>query len=194
MVLYKGLYLVRLELIESSIAGRFTWIKSLGRLVMMEFRKIDWANFWQMIQIKTKKNQERFIQPVSVFLAQSYVNLNLGYPDKSLAIYEEDKLIGYLKMVYVPKNVKPYHMDEDSFMIDALIIDKDYQGKGYGKVALDLAIKEIKAWAQEKAKLISLVCYQDNTVAMKVFSNKGFSLHKNYKSNMVILTKLIERN
>jgi diamine N-acetyltransferase len=162
--------------------------------MLVEFRRIDWENFWQIIQIEPYKNQEKYIQPVSVFLAQSYVNLNLGYPDKSLAIYKEDKLIGYLKMVYVPKSVEPYLMDEDSFMIDALIIDKDYQGKGYGKVALDLAIKEIKAWAQEKAKLISLVCYQDNTVAMKVFSNKGFSLHKNYKSNMVILTKLIERN
>jgi diamine N-acetyltransferase len=159
----------------------------------MDFRKIDWQNFWQVIKITPKNSQDRFVQPISVFLAQSYVNLNLGYPDKSLAIYEEDRLIGYLKMVYVPKNVKPYHLDEDSFMIDALIIDKDYQGKGYGKIALDLAIKEIKTWPQQKAQMISLVCYKDNTVAKKLFNNQGFSFYKDYKSEMAILIKSIER-
>ena len=89
---------------------------------MMHFKDITWDNLSDLLHLTITKEQEKYLPSISTFLAQSYVNLKAKYEDYSMAVYDEDDLIGYVKVVYVPKEVKPYLLPMDSYMIDALVI------------------------------------------------------------------------
>ncbi|MDQ0361320.1 GNAT family N-acetyltransferase [Breznakia pachnodae] len=145
---------------------------------MIRLKEIDWNNFWDVVNIKVKDNQVDYLPPVSVFMAQSYVNLKNGDPDVSLAIYNNDLLIGFTKIVYIPKDGEPYKLDKTSYMIDAVAIDEKFQGLGYGKLAFNEIISFIKKKPFGDAETISLVCKEENVNATRMYEKNGFVKNK----------------
>ena len=141
---------------------------------MLHLEPITWDNFWEVIELEVSTDQKSYLPEVAVYMAQSYVNLSLDYVDQCLAIYDNAKLIGFTKIVFVPKNIKPYHMDTDSFMIDAFMIDLSYQGQGYGRKSLSLIIDNIKKRYEMGEEFITLTCFEKNENAKKLFQSFGF--------------------
>lgn len=141
---------------------------------MIELKDITWDNFWEVINLEPKDDQKPYVKPVSVFMAQSYINLKEGYKDTSLALYDGSSLVGFTKIVFVPKAVKPYYLNADAYMIDALIIDQTYQRKGYAKVALSKIIDYCTRQPFERAKNIVLVCHKKNLIAQALFKDFAF--------------------
>ncbi|MFO7969052.1 MAG: GNAT family N-acetyltransferase [Bacillota bacterium] len=158
---------------------------------MIELKPINWSNFWDVVALKPKHEQTKYIQPISVFMAESYVNLREKNPDISMAIYFNSQLIGFFKIVYIPKFEESYNLTENSYMIDALIIDESFQGKGYGKLALKKVIDFILDFPFGKAKTISLVCYKQNQKAINLFHKFNFIKTKPKNKNMYIYLKKI---
>ncbi|MFW5793938.1 MAG: GNAT family N-acetyltransferase [Bacillota bacterium] len=150
---------------------------------MIKLKTINWDNFWDVIAIEPTENQKKYVQPVSVFLAESYINLKENFSDISLAIYDDKKLIGFCKVVFIPKKEVTYNLSKSSYMIDALIIAKEYQGKGYGKKALIKLIDYIKTLPFGKAETIALVCYDENQKAINLFKVFGFIKSKPKQKN-----------
>ncbi len=160
---------------------------------MIELKNITWNNFWDVLSISPKDDQRHYVKPISVFMAQSYINLKEGYKDISLAIYYDSILIGYTKLVYVPKNIEPYYLKETACMIDALIIDQAHQGKGYGKVVLSDIIDYCIKFFASSVKHIVLTCHVDNLRAQKLFKSFLFrEIKQTSKSkNMLLYSKKI---
>lgn len=140
---------------------------------MLYLKPITWDNFWKVIDLKVAPEQKTYLPEVAVYMAQSYVNLSLDYSDQCLAIYDDDVLIGFTKIVFVPKGEKIYHMAVDSYMIDAFLIDYLYQNKGYGASAVALILENIQH-RESKNVRVSLTCYEENMVAKKLFASFGF--------------------
>lgn len=140
---------------------------------MLSLKPITWDNFWKVIDLKVAPEQKTYLPEVAVYMAQSYVNLSLNYSDQCLAIYDDELLIGFTKIVFVPKGEKTYHMDVDSYMIDAFLIDYLYQNKGYGANAVALILENIQKRDTKNVR-VSLTCYEKNVVAKKLFASFGF--------------------
>ncbi len=140
----------------------------------MRLKPIDWGNFSDVSALRPKKSQEAYLPSVDHFLAEAYVNVSLGYPDICRAIYAEDKLVGFTKIVYVPKNEKPYDFKHDACMIDCLLIDRDYQNKGYGAAALKLILNYINDKLDWRYKSVRLTCQKNNDRAIRFFKQHGF--------------------
>lgn len=141
---------------------------------MVELREITWENFWQIINLKTSESQSHLLPSNAIFMAQAYVNLKFKYPDVCFSLYKESEPIGFTKIVYVPKNVEPYQFLEDTYMIDAIMIDRHHQGKGFGKEGLYQVLKYIDSKPLGEADSIKLSCYDDNTVAISIYERLGF--------------------
>ena len=141
---------------------------------MIELKEITWENFWQIINLKTSESQSHLLPSNAIFMAQAYVNLKFKYPDVCFALYKGSDPIGFTKIVYVPKCVEPYQFLEDSYMIDGIMIDSLYQGKGYGKEGLYQVLKYIKSKPFGEADSIKLSCYDDNIVAISIYKRLGF--------------------
>ena len=161
---------------------------------MIELKEITWENFWQIINLEASKSQSTYLQSNAVFMAQAYINSKSNYPDVCFALYNESYPVGFTKIVYVPKYVEPYHFLEDSYMIDAIMIDGQHQGKGYGKEALYQVLRYIESKPLGEADSIKLSCYDNNIVAISIYERVGFSKTNrfaNREKNLCIFSKNI---
>ena len=164
---------------------------------MIDLKEITWENFQEIINLKPSESQSNFLPSNAIFMAQAYVNLKFKYPDVCFALYNESKPVGFTKIVYVPKNKEPYQFSEDSYMIDAIMIDIEYQGKGYGRAALCQILKYIESKPFGEADSIKLSCYDDNTNAVSIYEKEGFNKTNkftNKEKGLRIYTKSIGNN
>lgn len=142
---------------------------------MIELRDITWDNFWDVINLKPMETQKNNLLSNAVFMAQAYVNLKLQYQDICFAIYYGGNLIGFTKIVFVEENEETYNFNEETYFIDALMIDERYQGKGYGGLALTQILAYIRTKPWGHASSIKLSCYDGNTNAAKLSEKFGFT-------------------
>ena len=158
---------------------------------MMHFKDITWDNLSDLLHLTITKEQEKYLPSISAFLAQSYVNLKAKYEDYSMAVYDEDDLIGYVKVVYVPKEVKPYLLPMDSYMIDALVIREEKQGQGYGLELLKRLFVFMDEEVEHKGLTITLTCHKENKDAIRLFEANGFVKLSTYggKKNLDLYQK-----
>jgi len=142
---------------------------------MIELREITWDNFWDVVGLKPTDSQIKYLPTNAVFMAQAYINLKAGDDgDICFSIYCNDCLIGFTKIVLVPNGLLPFDFLEDSYYLDAFMIDAKHQGKGYGRLALSEIIKFIQSKPWGNVDLIKLSCYDENTLAISLYETSGF--------------------
>ena len=146
---------------------------------MIQLKEITWENFWQIINLKPSESQGQFLPSNAIFMAQTYVNLKFKYPDVCFSLFNESEPVGFTKIVYVPKFEEPYEFLEDTYLIDAIMIDSHHQGKGYGKQAVYQVLKYIESKPLGEADSIKLLCYDENIIAINIYEKAGF--HKTDK-------------
>lgn len=84
-------------------------------------------------------------------------------------MYEEDRIIGYLKT-----NLAPFQSDindPDSLEIERIYISKPFKGKGYGRKLLNHAVEQA---IQQRKKYIWLGVWEKNHNAIRFYKNQGF--------------------
>ena len=142
---------------------------------MVELREISWENLWDIISLKPAENQKDYLPSNAVFMAMAFVNLKFQYPDACFAIYHERTAVGFTKIVFVEKNEKQFNLSEDSYMIDALMIDEQYQKMGYGTSALEQILSFIRTKPWGYSHIIRASCYDMNIAAGKLLERMGFN-------------------
>ena len=98
----------------------------------ISLRKIDESNFLDCFHLKLAPGQETYVSHPIRSLAQAYVYYNQCTP---FGIYAGDKMVGYVMVIY--------DYDEETYNIWHMMIDSAFQGKGYGKAALQEVLKYI---------------------------------------------------
>ena len=61
---------------------------------------------------------------------------------------------------------------EESYWIGGLVIDAEYQGKGYGRAAMEALLDYLAA--QPGYREAALSCDPENTVARRLYASLGF--------------------
>lgn len=127
---------------------------------MIEFIEIDRHNFFDVIDLKVADEQKSFVASNVFSLAQAK-----AYPEcVCLAIYCDDVLVGFTM----------YCMDFDDkeYWIYRLMIDEKFQGKGYGKAAMEELIDRIK---QDRAHHVIYLSFEpENERAKRLYEKLGF--------------------
>jgi diamine N-acetyltransferase len=125
-------------------------------------REITLDNWRECVRLKVADDQQGFVASNAVSLAQS------KYEPESipLAVYDGDTMVGFVM----------YHPEEygiaNLWFIERLMVGHQYQGKGYGRAAMNLLLQRLKATPGYTAILISFV--PDNTAAERLYSSLGF--------------------
>ncbi|WP_199712438.1 GNAT family N-acetyltransferase [Butyrivibrio sp. CB08] len=147
---------------------------------MVELRAITEDNFIDAFNLKLTPGQEEFVSHPIRSLAQAYVYRNQCQP---FGIYEGEKMVGYVMVIY--------DYDIPEYDIWHMMIDQNEQGKGYGSAALDEAIKYIKTKPFGDSNRVVLTCNKGNSVAMKLYENKGFSATGNEDEDEIEMLMLV---
>ena len=123
-------------------------------------REITPQNFRQCIDLKVADGQENFVAANVMSIAQAKI-----YPTANpLAVYHEDEMVGFV--------MYGFDTDEEHFYLGRLMIDAQYQGKGFGKAATLTVIEKMKQI--EDCREIYLSFVPQNTGAEKLYSSVGF--------------------
>lgn len=126
----------------------------------INFRPVDKDNWLDCVNLEVTEEQKDFVTDNTFSVLQSHYD-DRNYP---VAIYDDNTMIGFLMYLY----------DEDfkAYRLRRFMVDKDYQRKGYGKLAL-LKLKELIKNKYDGDKLYTSVKPQNN-VAKCLYERVGF--------------------
>ncbi|GGE79154.1 GNAT family N-acetyltransferase [Priestia taiwanensis] len=123
-------------------------------------------NWYECCQLEVAENQTNHIEPNAVSIAQSKFEPSL----RTFAIKYEEKTVGFFMFNTVEEELGGH-------WIYRIMVDKQYQGRGIGKRAMQLIIEEIATLPQ--AKRIVVGYHPGNTGAHQLYASVGFVDHGN---------------
>lgn len=130
----------------------------------LEFKEVTPNNWRKINSLGVKEDQKKFVASNVAILAKAFA---YGvYNSKVYALYIEDSPIGLIMQRDFANN------DNVICILDQVMIDKDYQGKGYGKTAIKQWISKIE---YENRYDLIMLCYDENDfIAEKMYKSLGF--------------------
>lgn len=139
---------------------------------MIDFKNITDDNFEECIKLEPKAEQRKFVATNISSLAEAYVALtNKECLPLPYAIYDNDIMVGFIMLSY---NKAGSENSENTYWVWRLMIDKKYQGKGYGKEAMVKALELIRTFRYGKASTVYLSYEPENIVAKTLYASFGF--------------------
>lgn len=141
---------------------------------MIRFEKITVDNYSECIKLDPGEAGRKFVAPNVNSLAIAYVakDNNVCNP-MPFAIYNDDTMVGFIMMSYLQKD-QNNDEKEDTYDIWRFMIDRNYQGKGYGRASLLKAIEFIKSFPKGPAKTLVLSYVPDNEAGSSLYESVGF--------------------
>ena len=149
---------------------------TLEKITYKKYIKVIWG-------LKVSKHQKNFVASNNNSLAEAYVAITNGGVALPFAICKNKKPIGFLMIGY--GLAEDYDLEKEdplfvemarkSYCVWRFMIDKRYQGKGYGRKAMQLALDYIRTFPCGKADTCWLSYEPENEVAKKLYASFGFT-------------------
>lgn len=118
-----------------------------------------WRDWLPLRQIQVQSNQRKFSKNIITSYLQSTHPAVTGY-----GLYVQENLIGYVFLIHAENPAQ--------WIIDRLIIDKDYQRQGYGYDVVDQLIDMIYEF--ENSETVVARYNTDNDAARQLFAKLKF--------------------
>lgn len=144
---------------------------------MLRLEKVTGKNVWSILKLSVSQEQESFVAPNDVSIIEAYTAITENGYAFPFGIYEDDIPVGFLMVGF---DADDYWEDAPSiakgnYNLWRLMIDKNYQKKGYGKEAVRLALEFIKTFPCGKADFCWLSYEPENEVAKRLYHSFGFA-------------------
>lgn len=146
---------------------------------MFELRKIDGDNIDELVALEVAENQKDFIETTNLrsFADAHMLNAD-GIPATPLAIYSDDTMVGFMMYIYDTLDHESFENEvfygKKSYFIWHMMIDKRYQGKGFGKRAFENMLTTIKTMPDGEAEYVTLFYHTSNVTAKTLYASFGF--------------------
>ncbi len=146
---------------------------------MIHLEKVDYRNVWDIIDLEVNKAQEDFVASNQISLVQAYSVRDSSASAFPFGIYHDDTPVGFLMIGF--NEAATYEEDETppkvlngNYSLWRLMIDAKYQGKGFGREAVKLALDFIRKYPCGKAEYCALSYEPENKAAAKLYHSFGF--------------------
>ena len=143
---------------------------------MLKLRKINRNNIGEILKLEVFDNQKSFVATNNSSIIEAYIAITDNNDVFTFGIYNDDIPIGFLMIGF---NVNSddegaQRIAKENYNIWRLMIDKKFQGKGFGKEAMDLAIEFVNTFPCGKAKYCWLSYESENNLARQLYKSVGF--------------------
>ena len=134
---------------------------------MLKLKKINRKNVGEILKLEVFDNQKSFVATNNSSIIEAYIAITENNHVFTFGIYKDDTPIGFLIIGFdVNSNDEgASRIAKGNYNIWRLMIDKDFQGRGFGKKAMDLALEFINTFPCGTAKYCWLSYESDNDVA-----------------------------
>ena len=143
---------------------------------MLKLKKINRKNVGEILKLEVFDNQKKFVAPNNISIIEAYIAFTENNDVFTFGIYNDDAPVGFLMIGFdvnsddegAPRIAK------GNYNIWRFIIDKKFQGKGFGKKAMDLALEFVNTFPCGTAKYCWLSYESDNDIARQLYQSVGF--------------------
>ena len=152
-------------------------------------RPIDESNYRDVLQLSVEPDQERFVASNLQSLADAYVWRDAAEPH---AVYADDELVGFALLYPLtdgpPASPLPADAILRGYIIVRLMIDARFQGRGYGREALDAIVEIVR---KRGLPTIRLSVLPDNEQAMEFYRRNGFSATGETEGDEIVMERSV---
>ena len=128
------------------------------------------------MKLEVFDNQKSFVAPNNISIIEAYLAITENNDVFTFGIYNDDAPVGFLMIGFdvnsddegAPKIAK------GNYNIWRFMIDKKFQGKGFGKKAMNLALEFVNTFPCGTAKYCWLSYESDNDIARQLYQSVGF--------------------
>jgi diamine N-acetyltransferase len=120
-------------------------------------------NWMEVASLSVEEGQKRFVAPAQGILARGYVYRGCG---GRIYVIEADRIVVGMALVREFTD-EPLGYDLQQFMID-----RRYQGRGYGTRALELILDELRR--EGRCDHVEVCVKKDDAVAIRLYRRAGF--------------------
>lgn len=143
---------------------------------MLKLEKVNGKNVWDILKLSVSENQKSFVAGNDISIIEAYTVITENGYAFPFGIYEDDTPVGFLMVGF---DTDDYWYDapliaKNNYNLWRLMIDKNYQNKGYGKEAVRLALEFVKTFPCGKAEYCWLSYEPDNKAAGNLYHSFGF--------------------
>lgn len=127
----------------------------------VKLQPLNKENWYTCCQLQVDDQQQQFLEPNAVSIAQSKFEQTL----QPVAILVEEQVVGFLMYNTVPEEL-------DGYWVYRIMVDKEYQKRGIGKVATALMLNEMAQLPN--ARKIIVGYHPENLGAHLLYASIGF--------------------
>ena len=141
----------------------------------VHLEKITWDNYSKICRLRVTKEQDDYVARNEQSLIHAYIALSGGeikpFP---FGIYLGKKPIGFVMIGYNGYEEGDPEFLKDTYFIWRFMIDKRYQGNGYGRQAFQLALDFVRTLPCGPSDICWLSYEPENEAAKKLYASFGF--------------------
>lgn len=141
---------------------------------MIELRKITLENRRAIFNLEVSDEQRRFVASNLSSMASCYVLATNGGHPFPFAIYADEQPVGFVMLTYGITGYELPSIADDSYCILRLMIDKQYQNRGYGRETMKKVLEFIRTFPAGPARYCWIPYGVDNSAAKKLYESFGF--------------------
>lgn len=137
---------------------------------MPEVRPVTRENWKELIALKVREDQRHFVASNLYSIAESQFGEDIdgeGHWDMvPYGIYDDGKPVGFLMIAHNFENAR------FQGFVQRLMVDENFQGKGYGKFGMAWILETFRA--DPRVKAIAISYEPNNEVARSLYASLGF--------------------
>lgn len=153
----------------------------------IHLEKITWDNYQKVLKLRVNKEQENYVASNKTSLIHAFLSLSNDIPVYAFAIMYGKTVVGFMQIMYdddwtgyeredwLSSDDFKKHEGQPYYYIWRFMIDKKYQGRGYGKESFKQTLDFIKTFPAGKAKYVLLSYEPENALGKKLYASFGFN-------------------
>lgn len=143
-------------------------------IAMIRLEKINGGNVWDILALKVRDDQKTFVAANDKSIIEAYIAVTGGAAVFPFGIYDGETPVGFVMISFGDAWDEPPQIAFDNYCIWRFMVDERYQGRGYGRQALQLALEFVRSRPCGDAECCWLSYEQENAAAKKLYHSFGF--------------------
>ena len=143
---------------------------------MLRIEKINGKNVWKILKLRVSESQKEFVAANDVSIIEAYTTITANGFAFPFGIYDGKTPVGFMMIGYDSADYWEDTPDiaRENYSLWRLMIDENYQKKGFGRKAVALGLDFIKSFPCGKSEYCWLSYEPENEVARQLYRSFGF--------------------
>lgn len=143
---------------------------------MLRLEKVKGKNVWELLKLTVSESQRNYVATNEISIIEAYTAISGNGYAFPFGIYNGDTPVGFLMIGFDVDDdwVDAPDIAKGNYNLWRLMIDKDYQNRGFGRKAVQLALDYIKTFPCGEAEYCWLSYEPENKAARQLYRSFGF--------------------